>query len=52
MAMPCSAFSRRKIQDVRLHRDIERRENLVAEQQRRLRRQRPRDRHALPLAAG
>ena len=38
-------------QDIGLHRNIESGQNLVAEQELRLRHQRPRDRHALALAA-
>ncbi|MNY12518.1 hypothetical protein D3C86_1456050 [compost metagenome] len=41
-----------QVEDFRLHRDIERRRRLIEQQQRRLENQRPRNRHALPLAAG
>jgi hypothetical protein len=39
-------------QHIRLHRNVQRRENLIAEQQRGLRRQRPCDRDSLALTAG
>ena len=41
-----------QVDDLRLHRDVERRDRLVGDDQRRIERQRARDADALALAAG
>ena len=43
--------SMQEVEDLRAHRDVERRDRLVADDQRRVGRERPRDRDALALAA-
>ena len=47
-----SCNSRSQIEDLALDRDVERRQRLVGDDQRRLRGERPRDGDALALAAG